>query len=78
MSIQPDERRDSELRSIETLIVEHVQVGCDLVQVDAETWAIQGNVVVDGREIIAEFGNKRDAEAALERISAARNRVADP
>jgi hypothetical protein len=55
---------------------EHVRVDCNLVQIDARTWAIHGTIAVDGEVILAEFSNKRDAETALEQLSAAESRTA--
>jgi hypothetical protein len=61
----------SELEIIEVLIDEHVRFDCNLIQIDAQTWAIHGSIAVDGEVILAEFSNKGDAETALERLSAA-------
>jgi hypothetical protein len=66
---------EADRRLVEELIDEHVRVDCNLIPIDANTWAIHGSVAVDGNVILAEFDNKDDAEAALERIAAAQAHV---
>jgi hypothetical protein len=65
-----------DLRTIEALIDEHVLVDCYLVPIDAQTWAIHGFIAVDGNVIVAEFTDRREAEAAIERLEAAEARAA--
>ena len=52
------------------LIDEHFDFDCNLVQVDAQTWAIHGSIAVDGEVILAEFTAGEAAEVALERLAA--------
>jgi hypothetical protein len=58
-------------QAIEGLIRMRVHVDRDIVQIDAQTWAIHGPIPVDGEVILAEFSNRSDAERALVRIVAA-------
>jgi hypothetical protein len=60
----------AEGRVVEALIEEHVQVSCDLVPIDEHTWAIHGSIAVDGEVILAEFGDRADAELAVAQIAA--------
>ncbi len=53
------------------LIDEHFDFDCNLVQVDAQTWAITGSIAVDGEVILAEFSSRNEAEVALEQLAAA-------
>jgi hypothetical protein len=76
MNVQPLRREPAEMQIIEALIDEHVRVDCNLVPIDENTWAIHGSIAVDGNVILAEFGNREDAEAALVRIAAAEASVA--
>lgn len=71
MNDERPQRTKSELEIIEVLIDERVRFDCNLIQIDAQTWAIHGSIAVDGEVILAEFSNKDDAETALERLSAA-------
>jgi hypothetical protein len=71
MNEETSERANSDLRIIEELIDEHIQVACNLVLIDGHTWAIHATIAVDGEVIVAEFGSKADAEKALARIAAA-------
>jgi len=68
-----DERRetDSDPRTIEDIIAEHFPFDCNLIPIDAHTWAIHGSIPVAGDVILAEFSNREDAEAALKLLSAA-------
>jgi len=63
----------SEQRIVEELIDEHVRVSCQIVPIDAQTWAIHGLVAVDGEVILAEFDDPEDAELALEQLAASAN-----
>jgi hypothetical protein len=75
MNDEGPQHTKSELEIIEVLIDEHVRVNCNLIQIDAQTWAIHGTIAVDGEVILAEFSNKDDAETALELLSAAEEQV---
>jgi len=68
-----DERRetDSDPRIVEDIIAEHFPFDCNLIPIDAHTWAIHGSIPVAGDVILAEFSNREDAEAALKLLSAA-------
>jgi hypothetical protein len=63
---------------IQELIDEHFPFDCNLIEVDAHAWAIHGSIPVGGEVILAEFGNKADAETALELLSAAETRTNAP
>ena len=78
MSGQRARHAGSELGIVEELIDEHFRVDCTLIQIDAETWAIHGTIAVDGNVILAEFSNQQDAQTAIEQLSAAEHRAADP
>jgi hypothetical protein len=65
-----DEQSDREQRIVQELIDEHIYAAQDLVPIDDQTWALHGEIAVDGEVIIAEFDNKPDAESALKQISA--------
>ncbi len=69
-----DERsrpRDSKTAVVAELIDEHVRFDCNLIQLDAQTWAIHGSIAVDGESILAEFSTQAEAEAALEELAGA-------
>jgi hypothetical protein len=59
----------AEERIVETLIEEHVHVSRELVPIDEHTWAIRGEIAVDGEIIVAEFDDRADAEIAVEEIA---------
>jgi hypothetical protein len=59
----------TEQHVVEVLIEEHVQVSCDLLEIDDHTWAIHGSIAVDGDVILAEFPDRADAETAAREIA---------
>ena len=44
---------------------EHVELDHDVIEIDAETWAIHGRIAYDGEVIAAEFASEEEAWAAL-------------
>ena len=60
---------------IEELIEERVRVECNILEIDGSTWALHGGIGIDSDVILAEFGNRVDAEIALQQISAGENRT---
>jgi hypothetical protein len=65
------ELSDADRRVVQELVDEHIQVSCDLVFIDENTWAIHASIAVDGEVLVAEFDNRADAQSALEQIAAA-------
>ena len=61
---------ETEFAIVAELVDEHVGFECNLVQIDAQTWAIHGTIAVDGEVILAEFSSREVAQAALERLAA--------
>src|SRR5262249_44825906 len=59
------------LRAVEELLDEHLPYHCNLIRIDADTWAIHGSIAVSGDVILAEFTDKEQAEAALRLLWAA-------
>lgn len=68
MNHELGEQSIAQRRIIEDLIYEHARVARDIVQIDAQTWAIHGFIAVDGEVIMAEFNSRNDAEAAIEQL----------
>ncbi len=71
MPIPDDHIHDLEQDVVQTLVDEHVRASGDLTVVDGHTWAIHGEIAVDGEEIVAEFDSRAAAQHALERLIAA-------
>lgn len=61
---------DTQQRVLRLVLDERVLVS-GLVPIDDRTWAIYGSIPVDGQVILAEFGDRADAESVLEQIDAA-------
>jgi hypothetical protein len=68
MNHELGEQSIAQQRIIEDLIYEHARVARDIVQIDAQTWAIHGFIAVDGEVIMAEFNSRNAAEAAIEQL----------
>ena len=62
---------DREADVVQTLLDEHAQASGELTIVDQRTWAILGEIAVDGEVILAEFDDRAEALVALERLTAA-------
>jgi len=70
-----EELKPYDLEVVETLIYEHFPFDCNVIQIDAHTWAIHGTIPVGGEAILAEFKEKQDAEVALALLAAAEKRT---
>ena len=47
------------------LVAEHVELDEQVIEIDAQTWAIHGRIAYDGEVIAATFASERDAWLAL-------------
>ncbi len=61
-------------RLVQEIVDEHV-VRCDLAPIGDQAWAIYGSIAVDGNVIVAEFGNRADAQSLLDQITLAEHRI---
>jgi hypothetical protein len=59
------EQAGPDLGVVQELIDEHLPFDCNVIPVAPNTWATHGSIPVGGESILAEFGNKAEAEAAL-------------
>ena len=50
------------------LVAEHVELDEQVIEIDAQTWAIHGRIAYDGEVIAATFASERDAWSALSRL----------
>jgi hypothetical protein len=50
------------------LVDEHVELDQDVIEIDAETWAIHGRIAYEGEVIAAIFPSAERARAALARL----------
>jgi hypothetical protein len=57
-----------ESRELRPEILFREDLDSDIIQVDDHTWAIHGNIPVDGEVIIAEFDLAEQAEAVPESL----------
>jgi hypothetical protein len=56
---------DERLRFIEALVDERAIVAGDVLEIDANTWAIHGSIAMDGEVLMAEFSRQQDAVRVL-------------
>ena len=61
----------SDRTAVQELIDEHLPFDCNVIEIAPRTWAIHGPVPYAGESILAEFGSRADAEAALAVLAAA-------
>jgi hypothetical protein len=64
----PREQLNRDQLIIQELIDEHAEVSCDIIPIDANTWAIHGVIAVDGDVLMAEFDTADQAVAAIEQV----------
>jgi hypothetical protein len=67
MNIEPTPDSNPE----QWIVDENIGVDYNPIPIDDDTWAITGNIPVDGDVLIEEFSSRDDAEAALARIASA-------
>jgi hypothetical protein len=62
------EQPDRQLVFLQELIGEHAIIAGDIIEVDPDTWAIHGSIVVDGEVLLAEYHTADQARIALEKL----------
>jgi hypothetical protein len=58
-------QRDDDARVIADLAGKHIEIDRDVIEIDAEKWAIQGHIAYEGVVIAATFASEREAWAGL-------------
>jgi hypothetical protein len=61
---------DAQLVFLEELVEEHAVIAGDVIQIDADTWAIHGTIAVDGDVIMAEYESEAHARGVLDELTA--------
>lgn len=61
-------QRDDDARIIADLAEMHIDVDRDVIEIDAEKWAIHGHIAYEGAVIAATFLSERAAWAGLARL----------
>ena len=61
---------DPQLVFLEEMVEEHATISGDVLEVDAHTWAIHGQIAVDGDVIMAEFESEEHARIVLGELAA--------
>ena len=59
---------DDDAGSLRELVSAHVQLHRDVIEIDAQTWAIHGYIAYDGDVIAATFASANDAWTGLSRL----------
>jgi hypothetical protein len=60
---------DAEVAMLAALSDEHVELHKDVIEIDAETWAIHVRIAYEGEVIAVTFSSERSAWAALSRLA---------
>jgi hypothetical protein len=72
---EPHEREDldggGETRDLRPEVLFREDLDCDIISIDEHTWAIHGNIPIDGEVIIAEFDRLEQAEEVLDSLKPA-------
>jgi hypothetical protein len=75
MSDPIDSEPDPQLAFLEELVEEHATIAGDVIEIDANTWAIHGSIEVDGEVIMAEYDTEEHARTALAELRSAEDRA---
>jgi hypothetical protein len=67
-------RRDSDAGIIADLADQRIEIDQDVIEIDAEKWAIHGRIAYEGAVIAATFASERAAWAGLARLEEAERR----
>jgi hypothetical protein len=67
-------QRDNDARIIADLAEKHIEIDRDVIEIDAEKWAIHGRIAYEGAVIAATFASERAAWAGLARLEEAERR----
>jgi hypothetical protein len=69
MNMTNGEESDRQLRFIQELLAENVQIAGDVAEIATNTWAIHGVIPVDGDVLVAEFDTYDEANVVLDEIA---------
>lgn len=58
---------------IDSIVLQRPRFDQDIVQLDAQIWAIHGYIPVDGEVLVAEFEDRETASSVLARLLAAQD-----
>jgi hypothetical protein len=61
---------DPQLVFLEELVEEHASIAGDVVEIDTHTWAIHGQIAIDGDVIMAEYESEEHARFVLDELAA--------
>jgi hypothetical protein len=71
-------QRDDDARIIADLVEKHIEINRDVIEIDAEKWAIHGRIAYEGAVLAATFASERAAWAGLARLEEAEIRSRAP
>ena len=66
---------DPQLVFLEELVEEHATIAGDVIEIDAQTWAIHGSIAVDGDVLMAEYDTEEHARMVLGELSTTDDRA---
>ncbi len=65
---------DDDARIIAELTEKHIEIDRDVIEIDAEKWAIRGRIAYEGTVIAATFTSEQAAWAGVARLEEAEGR----
>jgi hypothetical protein len=69
---------DRQLAFLEELVEEHATVAGDVIEIDSHTWAIHGEIAVDGDVLMAEYESEEHARIVLAELAVEEERLSHP
>jgi hypothetical protein len=65
---------DDDARIVADLAEKHIEIDRDVIEIDAEKWAIRGRIAYEGAVIAATFASEQAAWAGVARLEEAERR----
>ena len=68
MNSPRDPDLDRQLQFLRALLDDNASIDGDVLQISETTWAIHGDIAVDGEVLMAEFASYEDARYVLDQV----------
>jgi hypothetical protein len=78
MTSPRDRHPDRQVQFLLELLEENASIDGDVLMISTGTWAIHGDIPVDGEILMAEFDTYEEARAVLDEVGRKTRRTSDP
>jgi len=70
--------RDRQIQLLRVLLQDKAMIDCDVIKIGTNTWAIHGDIPLDGEVLMAEFDTYDEARHALDEVFGELGPASDP